>query len=76
MLWQWRELLHRLALGCCIGSRGNAGFCLAVERLRHRRWAAHMAQCENFDLKFAAFILHCELIADTDLASRLGFMAV
>ena len=75
-LGQRRELLHGLALGSRFCARGDAGFALAIERLRHRGRAAHLTQRENFNLKIAAFVFYDELVADTNLAGGFGFVTV
>jgi len=45
---------------------------LAVERLRHRSRAAHVAQQQHFDLKVAALVGHPQHVSNANLARSFG----
>ena len=56
------------ALGCRLQARFLAFFGLAIERLRHRRGPAHLAQQQHFYMKLAAIVGDPQLVAHADLA--------
>ena len=71
-LGQWRELLHGLAFGGQLEAGFLAGFGFAIEGLRHGGGTAHVAEREDFDVEFSAFIFDGEHVAVVDLAGGFG----
>ena len=70
------EMRHRFALFRQLEPQLPARVGLAVERLRNRRRAAHLAENQDFHLKIAAIVLHLQQVADADLARRFGCLSV
>jgi hypothetical protein len=70
------DLLHGFQLRCEFEAQLAAGVGFAIERLGYGCRAAHLAQGENFNLKFAAFVFDFEHVADTNIAGGLGEVAV
>jgi hypothetical protein len=73
---RWRELHQGLALLRKLQAQFTAGFSFAIERLRNRRWAAHLAEKQNLDLKVAALGLDLQELANPDFAGSLGRLIV
>ena len=69
---QRRVLLHGFAFFGQLQPRFAAGFGFAIERLRNRGRAAHLAQLQNLDLKDAALVLDLQHVAGVDLARGFG----
>jgi hypothetical protein len=67
-----RELLHGLSLGGQLEARFLAGFGFGVESLGDGGGAAHLAEGEDLDVEFAAFIADVEHVSDADFAGGLG----
>src|SRR5205809_3962361 len=70
------KLLRCFALLCRLQARLPARFCLAVEGLRNRGGAAHLAEKQDFYLKVAALVDHTQHVANADLARSLGRLPV
>jgi len=70
------ELLHRLAFGGQLEAGFLAGFGFTIESLRHCGGAAHFAEDQNFNLKFAAFVANREHVTHAHFAGGLGLDAV
>src|ERR1019366_5632388 len=54
------KLPHRLALGCQLGAQLPALIRLAIERLRNRGGAAHLAEEQDLDMEIASGIGHVQ----------------
>jgi len=73
MLRQGRKFLHGFAFRCFFLPLLLAGPGLAIERLGHRSWAAHLAQLQNFDVKLATLVPNAQHVSDANIPRRLGF---
>src|ERR1022692_4541616 len=70
------EMRHDFALFRQLQAQLPASLCLPVERLRHRRGAAHLTESQHLQPKVAGVILHLHEVAGPDLARRLGCYSV
>ena len=70
------EMQHRFTLLCHLQPQLLARLCLVVERLRNRRWAAHIAQKQDLYLKVAGCGLQVQQVADADLARSLSSLPI
>jgi hypothetical protein len=70
------ELNHSLPLRGCFHAQFSALLRLAVERLRDRRWAAHLAQKQDFHLKIPALICHSQHVSNANFARRFGGLSI
>jgi len=71
--WQGRELLHGFAFSGFAPALFLAGIGFAVEGLGNGGGTTDIAQLQDFDMKFAAFVADAEHVANADIAGRLGF---
>ena len=74
--WHRRVLLHRLSLFGKCGARGFARLGFAIQRLRYRRGASHLAELQDLDLKLAALIPDMKHVFHAHFPCRLCFHAI
>ena len=70
------DMGHRFTLFGHFQPQRPARLCLAVERLRNRRRAAHFTENQDLHLKDAARVLDFQQIAGSDFPSSLGLLSV
>src|SRR6478609_4631303 len=70
------ELAHRFALLRRLQPRRPALFRLAIERLRHRSRAAHLAKQQDLHMEVAAVIAHPQHVSNADFTRGFGGLPV
>src|SRR5258708_39804960 len=73
---QFFKLLHRFALSRHLQAKFPAGLGLAIESLRNRSRAPHLAEQKNFHMKLTALVGHMQHVSNPDLAGGLGGLSV
>jgi hypothetical protein len=74
--WQHFELSRGPALGRYFLAEFAAGFGFAVKSLRDGRWAARVAELQNFYFEVAAIVGDSQHVSDANFARGLGGLTV